>query len=222
MFAWQAPPRSRIRKRLSRGIFSKNCRSPLLRRSISAGCGERVGDRTDRVNSLDSTPEPPVGAPLPARKSWPGRKRLRNFSCNTSPPLPAWAESAGLAWLPPACQLRFARIAPCHLQGWLGRSLRWLGGGVLPGVRFLPRFKDIDAPLKIRPVFDHDARGAEIAQQGPSLSDLNLVGGLHITVQGPQHDNLSRRNVGVHLAVRSYSQAVISQFDRSPHLAIYV
>ena len=67
---------------------------------------------------------------------------------------------------------------------------------------------DIDVALEVGPVFNHNARGLDIAVQLRLAADVDLIASLAIAVNGTQYDQLPRLDAGFQLPVRADGQAV--------------
>ena len=81
-------------------------------------------------------------------------------------------------------------------------------------------FRNIDAALEIRAVFDHDAAGLDITDQLRFLLDIDLVGRLDIALNRALDDDLTRLESRLHSGVGADGQAMLVALDGAFHFAI--
>src|ERR1019366_6319512 len=155
-----APPKSRMVSPLVSRIWVKNSSNPRLRRT------ERVA-----APALPFSFLPPGGAggPPPA---CPPRDPRKNPLSGSSMTKNAFNLTLHLcdAWRPRSIYHGGLRRRNGRLR--LGRP-RHLNG---------LRLHDVDTPLEIRAILDDDARRADIPGQLGILADLNLLRGLHVSL----------------------------------------
>jgi hypothetical protein len=82
------------------------------------------------------------------------------------------------------------------------------------------RFRDVDASFEIRAVFDYDAAGFDVSYQLGFTTDVNLIGGFHIALNGALDNDLAGFETGLHTSVGTYSQPVLMAFYGSLHFPV--
>src|ERR1700685_1961645 len=102
---------------------------------------------------------------------------------------------------------RYGRLGLGHrLRRRSGRWLRSFGGVGLG---------NIDAAFEVSAVFDDDAAGLDIADELGFLLDVDLVGGVHVALNGALDDDFPGLQTGLHAGVRAHGEAVFVVLDRA-------
>ena len=81
-------------------------------------------------------------------------------------------------------------------------------------------FRNIDAALKVRTVFNHDAAGLDISYQLCLFLDIDLVGRIHVALNRALNDNFPSFQSGLDSRIRADRQAVLMALDGTFYLAI--
>ncbi len=95
--------------------------------------------------------------------------------------------------------------------GGLAFFVFWLGGGGWLG--FVAWLADIDAALEEGTVFDGDACGDDVAGEGAFGADVDAIGGLAVTADLAEDDDLACADVGGYLAIAADGDAVAGEVD---------
>ena len=77
-------------------------------------------------------------------------------------------------------------------------------------------------PFEIRPVFNDDAGRLNIAHQLRIFANLNAFAGFHVSLNNAQRHHFAGFYPRVDLAVRTYGQFMIHQFDGAFDIAIHI
>src|ERR1700728_1862341 len=100
-----------------------------------------------------------------------------------------------------------------RLRGHRGRRrLRRCLGGVW--------LRDIDTALEISAVLDDDTAGLDIADELGFLLDVDLVGGVHVALNGALDDDFAGFQAGLHARVRADGEPVFVALDRAFHFSV--
>src|ERR1035438_3034781 len=183
-----APPKSRMVRPLVSRIWVKNSSSPRL-------------GRTERVTApalpfIGFLPPGGAGGPPPA---CPPRDPRKN-------PL------SGSSMTENAFNLTLHLRDACRPRGICHGALRRRNGRLRLGRRHLDglRLHDVDTPLEVGAILDDDARRADIPGQLGILADLNLLGGLHVSLNSAERDYLARFHGGANGRVRRGVSLVVA------------
>src|SRR5439155_10889111 len=95
-------------------------------------------------------------------------------------------------------------------------SLHFFAIGLLAG------FADIDAALEESAIFNRNARRYYIASERTVAADIDPVTGREIATNLPEHDDLSRVDVGRYNSIAAYSHAIACQVDGPFHATVDV
>src|ERR1035438_134370 len=195
-----APPKSRMVRPLVSRIWVKNSSSPRL-------------GRTERVTApalpfIGFLPPGGAGGPPPA---CPPRDPRKN-------PL------SGSSMTKKAFKLTLHLCDACRPRGIRHGGLRRRNGRLLLGRRHLDglRLHDVDTALEIRAILDDDTRRADIPGQLGILTDLNLLRGLHVSLNIAECYYFARLDGRANGPVRPDRELVLKGFHGAFHFAIDV
>lgn len=79
---------------------------------------------------------------------------------------------------------------------------------------------NFDAALEQGAVFDHDARGVNVASDAARRTQHDAVASAQIALDISAHNNFARFDVGLHVAVRADGYACLVQMNGAQDLAI--
>lgn len=104
--------------------------------------------------------------------------------------------------------------------------MRWSRYRRFRGIIFLGarsgRLADVNAALEIGAIFNADPLRNHVAGQGAFIPDVYPVAGIDVPVDFAEDNDFAGGNVGSHLAIATYYNAISGQIDGAFHVAVDV